>query len=69
MLRQCFHTVPHEEECFMPIDFHSKNNRFTYAARQAYLSWISTIRNIVDVKGKRVLDMGCGGGIYCKAFA
>ncbi|UWE04390.1 class I SAM-dependent methyltransferase [Laceyella sacchari] len=53
----------------MPIDFHSKNNRFTYAARQAYLSWISTIQNIVDVKGKRVLDMGCGGGIYCKAFA
>ncbi|SFJ80630.1 class I SAM-dependent methyltransferase [Thermoflavimicrobium dichotomicum] len=53
----------------MPIDFHSKDNRFTYSTRRADSSWMSAIRNIVDIKGKNVLDVGCGGGIYCKAFA
>lgn len=53
----------------MPIDFHSKDNRFTYATRRADSSWMSAIQKIVDVKGKHVLDVGCGGGIYCKAFA
>jgi 2-polyprenyl-3-methyl-5-hydroxy-6-metoxy-1,4-benzoquinol methylase len=48
----------------MPIDFHAPGNRFSYATRQADPSWRMAISNIVDVKGKRVLDIGCGRGIY-----
>jgi ubiquinone/menaquinone biosynthesis C-methylase UbiE len=53
----------------MPIDFHSKANRYTYAGRRADPSWKAAIQEIVDVRGKDVLDVGCGGGIYCRAFA
>lgn len=52
----------------MTIDFHSQDNRSTYSTRKADLTWISKIKDICDVKGKRVLDIGCGGGIYTKAF-
>src|SRR5260370_7937671 len=53
----------------MPIDFHAENNRFSYTTRQADPSWVTAIKSIVDVRGKRVLDIGCGGGIYSKALA
>lgn len=53
----------------MPIDFHDEKNRFTYASREADESWVNFIESIVDVKGKEVLDIGCGGGIYSKQFA
>ena len=36
--------------------------------RQADPSWVNAIRDIVDVKDKQVLDIGCGGGIYCMAL-
>ena len=52
----------------MPIDFHAESNRFSYT-RQADPSWVTAIKGIVDVRGKRVLDIGCGGGIYSKALA
>ncbi len=53
----------------MPIDFHASENRLSYASRQADSSWKTAIQDIVVVTGKRVLDIGCGGGIYAKALA
>jgi len=53
----------------VPIDFHAAENRLSYAIRQADSSWETAISDMVDVKGKRVLDIGCGGGIYTKALA
>ncbi|MGE7625329.1 class I SAM-dependent methyltransferase [Viridibacillus sp. NPDC096237] len=53
----------------MAIDFHSQDNRSTYAKRQADDTWVNMIQSICEVKGKKVLDIGCGGGIYTKAFA
>jgi 2-polyprenyl-3-methyl-5-hydroxy-6-metoxy-1,4-benzoquinol methylase len=52
----------------MPIDFHDQNNRTSYTTRQANQTWRETIRDIVDLNGKNVLDIGCGGGIYSKAL-
>lgn len=53
----------------MTIDFHSKDNRSSYASRNADVSWLQKVNKICDVKGKSVLDIGCGGGIYTKAIA
>jgi len=53
----------------MSINFHDEKNRCTYTMRQADSSWINAIRDIVDVKDNQVLDIGCGGGIYCRALA
>ena len=52
----------------MAIDFHSRRNRNTYAGRQADAGWAEAIRRIVDPTGKRVADIGCGGGIYSLAW-
>jgi ubiquinone/menaquinone biosynthesis C-methylase UbiE len=52
----------------MPIDFHTEKNRYAYATRQADPSWTQTITSIVDPRGKRVVDIGCGGGIYSQAW-
>src|SRR5260370_21769323 len=52
----------------MAIDFHSKTNRSTYAGRLADAGWAGAIRHIVDPTGKRVADIGCGGGIYSRAW-
>ncbi|TCP28836.1 ubiquinone/menaquinone biosynthesis C-methylase UbiE [Scopulibacillus darangshiensis] len=51
------------------INFHSEDNRSTYSSRDADLTWENKIQDICDVKGKKVLDIGCGGGIYSKALA
>jgi len=52
----------------MAIDFHSRANRSTYASRQADTGWRAAIQRIVDPSGKRVADIGCGGGIYSRAW-
>jgi len=52
-----------------PIDFHSHENRDTYTTRQADPSWVAAVTGLVDPRGKRVLDIGCGGGIYSRAWA
>lgn len=52
----------------MPINFHDEQNRQTYATRNADESWISLIKDTVDVSNKQIADIGCGGGIYTKAL-
>lgn len=53
----------------VPINFHSESNRNSYTTREADQSWCAAIRDIIDVRGKSILDIGCGGGIYSKALA
>jgi ubiquinone/menaquinone biosynthesis C-methylase UbiE len=52
----------------MAIDFHSKANRVTYASRHADDGWKAAVQRIVKPTGKRVVDIGCGGGIYSRAW-
>jgi ubiquinone/menaquinone biosynthesis C-methylase UbiE len=53
----------------MPIDFHDQRNARTYATRAADVTWIEAITAIVAPEGKRIVDIGCGGGIYTRAWA
>lgn len=53
----------------MPIDFHSESIAGTYAARAAHEDWKETMRAIVVPDGKIVADIGCGGGIYSRAWS
>jgi len=53
----------------MTIDFHEERHRHTYASRQVSREWLDYMRTIVDATGKTVLDIGCGGGLYSKAWA
>lgn len=53
----------------MPIDFHDSINHSTYATRVAEGQWLQTIERYVDIEGKYILDLGCGGGIHSKVFA
>jgi ubiquinone/menaquinone biosynthesis C-methylase UbiE len=53
----------------MPINFHDARNARTYATRDADLTWTAAITAIVVPAGKRIADIGCGGGIYTKAWA
>ena len=52
----------------MPINFHDANNKYTYAQRNAHISWRND-KNITDIQNKRIIDIGCGGGIYTKELA
>ncbi|WP_454691952.1 class I SAM-dependent methyltransferase [Achromobacter aloeverae] len=52
----------------MSIDFHSQKNKYTYAGRTADDGWARAIGAAVDPRGKRVADVGCGGGIYTRAW-
>ncbi|WP_169091364.1 class I SAM-dependent methyltransferase [Paenibacillus sp. PL91] len=40
----------------------------TYTTRDADESWISLIQKNVEVLGRQIVDIGCGGGIYTKSF-
>jgi ubiquinone/menaquinone biosynthesis C-methylase UbiE len=53
----------------MAIDFHAEKNRFSYAKRNVDVSWTAMIEQLVDVRGKHAVDIGCGGGIYTRALA
>ena len=52
----------------MSIDFHSSDNRYTYASRDADGGWATAINSLLDPSDKRVADIGCGGGIYSLAW-
>ncbi|MCW5732668.1 MAG: class I SAM-dependent methyltransferase [Enhydrobacter sp.] len=50
------------------IDLHSEASRGTYARRDADNGWAAAMSAIDDPAGKRVADIGCGGGIYSQAW-
>lgn len=52
----------------MAIDFHATQNQHSYATRKADSSWQHAITALVNPRGKRVVDIGCGGGIYTQAW-
>jgi ubiquinone/menaquinone biosynthesis C-methylase UbiE len=52
----------------LPIDFHDPKNRLSYASREADRGWHEAMTNLLDWEGKRVADIGCGGGIYVRAL-
>jgi ubiquinone/menaquinone biosynthesis C-methylase UbiE len=53
----------------MTIDFHDEKNRRSYASRSASTGWMEAVCALVRPEGKRVVDIGCGGGIYSRAWA
>jgi ubiquinone/menaquinone biosynthesis C-methylase UbiE len=52
----------------VPIDFHDTANRKTYSGRAADDSWRTAVRSLVDPSGADVVDIGCGGGTYTRAW-
>lgn len=52
----------------MPIDFHAAANRRIYTSRTADPGWKQMIAESLDIQGSTVLDLGCGGGVYSRAF-
>ena len=53
----------------MKIDFHAPANRYSYAGREVQPDWAVLVRPLVDAAAKRVVDIGCGGGLYSAAWA
>lgn len=53
----------------MKIDFHAPANRYSYASREVQPDWAALVRPLVDPAAKRVVDIGCGGGLYSAAWA
>lgn len=53
----------------MPVNFHDEKNRHSYATRYADETWKHAMYGVVDRSGLRVADIGCGGGIYTRAWA
>jgi len=52
----------------MPIDFRDPANRRSYSDREADDSWRDAVGALVDPVGARVVDIGCGGGTYLRAW-
>src|SRR4051794_32891930 len=52
----------------MPIDFHDTANRRTYSGRQADASWRAAVAGLVHPAGAAIVDVGCGGGTYTRAW-
>ncbi|WP_124727084.1 class I SAM-dependent methyltransferase [Staphylospora marina] len=50
----------------MLINFHDRANRLSYAGRNVDPAWRGFMEQVIDWRGKRVVDIGCGGGIYTK---
>ncbi len=53
----------------MPINFELQENRYSYVGRDADSSWRAAITSIIDPVGKDIADIGCGGGIYTRAWS
>ncbi|MBB6365852.1 ubiquinone/menaquinone biosynthesis C-methylase UbiE [Xanthomonas sacchari] len=52
----------------MPIDFHAHQNRYTYSGRDVDPAWMDAVHALVEPVGKRIADVGCGGGLYALAW-
>ena len=53
----------------MPIDFADPANRRTYSGREADATWADLGGQLVDPAGAVVVDIGCGGGTYTRAWS
>ncbi|GED66557.1 methyltransferase [Brevibacillus reuszeri] len=53
----------------MGIDFHARENQHAYTGRAVNASWFQEIQSLVNPSGKRIVDIGCGGGIYSQAWS
>jgi SAM-dependent methyltransferase len=53
----------------VPIDFQDPANRRTYSGRAADASWSDAVCGLVDPVGAVVVDIGCGGGTYTRAWS
>jgi SAM-dependent methyltransferase len=53
----------------VPIDFADPANRRTYSGRDADVTWAELIRGLVHPEGAVVVDIGCGGGTYTRAWS
>ena len=53
----------------MPIDFHDTANRSTYSGREADASWREAVVTLLEPAGAAVVDVGCGGGTYTRAWS
>ncbi|MEX6156193.1 class I SAM-dependent methyltransferase [Providencia manganoxydans] len=53
----------------MPINFHDEKNKSTYSTRNAAPEWLDFISRQITVGNKTIADIGCGGGIYSRAWA
>jgi SAM-dependent methyltransferase len=53
----------------VPIDFSDPANRRTYSGREADATWTEPVRGLVDPDGAVVVDIGCGGGTYTRAWS
>src|SRR4051812_12895244 len=52
----------------MPIDFQDPAHRRTYSDRDADPTWRTAVLRLVDPRGATVVDVGCGGGTYTRAW-
>jgi ubiquinone/menaquinone biosynthesis C-methylase UbiE len=52
----------------VPIDFHDAANQRTYSDREADASWREAVTRLVDPTSAVVIDVGCGGGTYARAW-
>jgi SAM-dependent methyltransferase len=52
----------------MPIDFRNEANRRSYSGREADASWRRAVLRLVDPAGADLVDVGCGGGVYTRAW-
>jgi ubiquinone/menaquinone biosynthesis C-methylase UbiE len=50
------------------VDFSDPAFRRDYADRAADVSWRHAIAELIDPAGRTVVDLGCGGGIYTRAW-
>jgi ubiquinone/menaquinone biosynthesis C-methylase UbiE len=53
----------------VPIDFSDPVNRRSYSDREADATWAELVRSLVDPEGAVVVDVGCGGGTYTRAWS
>ena len=53
----------------MPIDFHAPAHRGTHGGRDADASWRDAVRAGLDPAGLDVADVGCGAGVYSRAWS
>ena len=60
--------IPRMGEAPVPLDFQSAAHKYTYSTRTADAGWSAAMRSIVDPRAKRVVDVGCGGGIYTRMW-